>query len=73
MAVGRCQKCGPRKALVKDYAHRHDVAKTERPAFCGRNSCMNPAVIWLSDKEQERYHSGERIFTCRRLKGVVLA
>jgi hypothetical protein len=34
---------------------------------------MNPATIWLTDEEQERYQSGKRIFTCGRLKGVVLA
>jgi hypothetical protein len=34
---------------------------------------MNPPVIWLTEKEHERYQAGERVFNCGRRKGVVLA
>jgi len=33
---------------------------------------MKSAVIWLTDKEQDRYCSGERVFICGRRR-VVLA
>ena len=33
---------------------------------------MKP-VIWLTEKEHGRYLAGERVFTCGRRKGVVVA
>jgi len=72
MAVCRCRECGPPKGLVRVHLHRHNIANIEPPVFCGRTSCMKPAVIWLTDNEHERYGSGERVFTCGRRK-VVLA
>ena len=72
MAVCRCRECGPPKGLIRYHLHRHDIAKIEPPLFCGRTSCMKPAVVWLTDKEHSRYRSGERMFTCGRRK-VVLA
>ena len=74
MAICRCRKCGPPKGLVKDHPHHHTiVAATELPVFCGRASCMNPPVVWLTEKEHQRYQAGQRVFTCGRRKGVVLA
>ena len=72
MAVCRCRKCGPPKGLVQDHPHRHDVAKIEPTVFCACSSCLNPAVIWLTEEEEERYRLGARTFTCGRRKDVVL-
>jgi len=71
VAVCRCRECGPPKGLIREHLHRHDTVKIEPPLFCGRASCMKPGVVWLTDKEHDRYRSGERVFTCGRRKVVL--
>ena len=70
MAIARCEICGHQQGTKQRYPHPHTVApesSTHIPRIlCGTRLCTRPAMIWLTDEEEERYHRGERSFSVIR-------
>jgi hypothetical protein len=63
MALARCKACGPPQGLKSNYAHVHAVASgVNFRVFCGAPTCVHPAFIWFTAKEEQEYLSGERRF-----------
>ena len=61
MAVARCDKHSKPQETRLRYAHVHQP-HPELRIVCGATLCTRPALIWLSDEEQERYLRGVRTF-----------
>ena len=74
MAIARCQQCGNPKDTKQEYPHPHSPqAEPRTRIMCGSRTCNRPAMVWLSDAEEQRYQrSNERIFTVIHYRGVVI-
>jgi hypothetical protein len=63
MALARCQRCGNPQGLKHSYPHVHSLAHFQlNGILCGSQTCIHPALIWLTDEEERQYLSGERSF-----------
>ena len=70
MAIARCQQCGNPKDTKQQYPHPHSP-HAEHSIMCGSRKCSRPALVWLSDEEEQRYQrSAERIFSVVQYRGV---
>ena len=61
MALARCETCGSPRGLKQSYTYSHSVVSTKR-LLCGVPTCTRPALIWLTDEEEQRYLQGVRVF-----------
>ena len=72
MAIARCQQCGNPKSTKQQYPHPHSPL-AEQDIMCGSPKCSHPALVWLSDAEEQRYQqSAARTFSVARYRGVEL-
>ena len=64
MASARCETCGSPKGLKQNYTHSHDqiLSPPDKGFLCGAQNCTRPALIWLTDEEEQRYLQGVRLF-----------
>ena len=62
MAIARCGKHGEQQDTKLRYPHAHQPHPNLR-LLCGARHCSHPALVWLSDEEEERYLGGVRSFS----------
>ena len=61
MALARCESCGSPRETKYRYTHPHAVISPQR-LLCGAPTCVQAALLWLTDEEQQRYEQGVRVF-----------
>lgn len=61
MASARCANCGNPRGLKQSYTYSHSVV-SPKLIFCGARSCKRPAMIWLTDEEEQQDRQGVRLF-----------
>jgi len=65
MALVRCSVHPIDKRLVKNnyVAKVKPLGSSSEAVICGRIRCTNSGLVWLTDKELEEFHKGNRIFS----------
>ena len=63
MALARCEKCGRPTGLRNEYIRLAPaVGYPDTGLLCGRPTCINPAIVWLTVAESNLYRNGHRLF-----------
>jgi len=72
MAIARCEVCslGAKHPHLHPHTPTRDLDLTGRKIYCGAPKCLRPALLWLTDAEEEQYRAGERSFKVIRYRGV---
>lgn len=73
MALVRCSLHPVDKILAKNnYVTRAKLfGSSNLGVICGRTRCKNTGLVWLTEKELEEFHKGNRIFSLAN-RGVKL-
>ena len=75
MALARCEICGCPKSTKLTYPYPHKrLSGVGGPIYCGTSGCIRQAdVLWLSEKEEQGYLAGMRVFRLHHAKEAQVA
>jgi hypothetical protein len=65
MALARCNSCGHpngKKGNTYSMGPRFPISHPASGVVCGTEDCLNPANIYLTEKEATEYDEGRRVF-----------
>lgn len=63
MALVRCNIHGQPRGRSRTYVRSvRPIGYPDTAAICGLSGCEEPGMIWLEQKESDRYDAGQRVF-----------
>jgi hypothetical protein len=64
MVLARCDMCDKPKGRKGNMyvVAAEPLGYPNTSTVCGTSGCENPALIWLTDEENNAYHRGQRVF-----------
>jgi hypothetical protein len=62
MALAKCKSCGAPKAGFKYVTFRPPLYYPKTALICSSRGCKNPALIWLTEDEEEECELGKEVF-----------